>query len=68
MHLSFYFLSPVHLRKRSDRMALVGTWYPVKVDPPQIGYLEQTEWDRVATTLETFSFYGQKCEFASCAV
>jgi len=31
----FYFLSPVQLRKRSDRVALMGTWHTARVNPPQ---------------------------------
>jgi len=32
MSLPLYFLSPVHLRRGSDRAALVGTWHPVRLN------------------------------------
>ena len=35
MSLSLYFLSPVQLRRGSERAALVGTWHPARVNPPQ---------------------------------
>ena len=35
MSLLLYFLSPVQLRSVSDRAALVGTWQPARVNPPQ---------------------------------
>ena len=36
MSLLFYFLSPVQLRRGSDRVALVGTWHPARVNPLQL--------------------------------
>jgi len=35
MSLSLLFFSPVQLR-RSDRVALMGTWHPAKVNPPHM--------------------------------
>jgi len=34
MSLTLYVLSPVQLRRGSDRAALVGTWCPPRVNPP----------------------------------
>ena len=34
--LSLYFLNPVQLSRQSGRVALVGTWYPARVNPPHI--------------------------------
>jgi len=35
MSLSLYFLSPAQLRRGSEKAALVGTWCPARVNPPQ---------------------------------
>jgi len=35
MTLSFYFLSPVQMKRGSHRAALVGIWCPAKVNSPQ---------------------------------
>ncbi|KAM6211653.1 uncharacterized protein WM294_002823 isoform 2-T10 [Sarcoramphus papa] len=35
MSLSLYFLSPVQLRRGSDKAALVRTWHLARVNPPQ---------------------------------
>ena len=37
MSLSFYFFSPVQLRRGSDRAALVGTWHLARVNPLHVG-------------------------------
>jgi len=35
-HKPFLILSVVWLRRESERTALVGTWCPAKVNPPQV--------------------------------
>jgi len=35
--LSSDFLSPVQLRRGSDKVSLVGTWHPARVNVPQGG-------------------------------
>jgi len=39
MSLLLYFLFPVQLSRGSGRVALVGTWPPARVNPPQLQYM-----------------------------